>query len=68
MNLKEINDKYETILHSNLSQDKKDKAFADLMTTMEQTFNIPMLRKSEYEADNRKIIAMYRKISMSRSI
>jgi len=64
-----INQLYEQILHSeNLSEDEKDRRYAALMTEMEQEFKIPMLRKAEFEEENRAIIALYRKISLSRSI
>lgn len=66
--LVEINDLYEKILHATMSVDEKDRYYAELMTQMEQEFNIPMLRKSEFEEENRAVIALYRKISMSRSI
>ena len=66
MGLKEINQEYENIIHSNLSNDKKSHKLARLMTQMEGEFSIPMLRNQEWENQNRKIIALYRKISRSR--
>ena len=67
--LSAINQLYEQILHlENLSEDEKDRRYAALMTEMENEFNIPMLRKAEFEEENRAIIALYRKISLSRSI
>jgi hypothetical protein len=66
MSLKEINQEYENIMHSNLSADKKTRMLSELMTQMEGEFSIPMLRKPEWENQNRKVIALYRKISRSR--
>ncbi|MBL5772724.1 hypothetical protein [Heyndrickxia sporothermodurans] len=66
MDLKEINQEYENIMHSNHSDDKKAQLLAQLMTQMERQFSIPMLKNQEWENQNRKVIALYRKISRSR--
>lgn len=66
MDLKAINQEYESILHSNYSDDKKAQLLAELMTKMESLFSIPMLKSQEWENKNKKVIAMYRKISRSR--
>lgn len=66
MGLKEINQEYENIIHSNLSNDEKSQKLARLMTQMEGQFSIPMLKNQEWENQNRKVIALYRKISRSR--
>lgn len=66
MRLKEINHEYENIIHSNLSNHEKSQKLARLMTQMEGQFSIPMLKDQEWENQNRKVIALYRKISRSR--
>lgn len=66
MKLSEINRLYEEILHSDLTQKKKDLKFSELMTYMERAFDIPFMRNKTYEENNPAIIAMYRKLSMSR--
>lgn len=68
MTLAEYNQRYETILQGDFSTDQKDLMFSSLMTEMEKAFNIPMIRKPEWEEENRAVIAMYRKISMSRNL
>lgn len=68
MDLKKINERYEQIILSNLPQNEKDKRLAVLMSEMEADFNIPMLRNSEWESKNRKVIALYRKIANSRKL
>ncbi|SET48751.1 hypothetical protein SAMN05421676_10573 [Salinibacillus kushneri] len=61
-----FNHEYEKVLHSGLSNNEKDKQYSDLMTEMEHAFKIPMLGNQEWEKENRKVIALYRKISKSR--
>lgn len=67
-NLKDFHTKYEAIHQSSLSDDQKSRKYADLMTEMEQEYKIPMLRNEAWEQENRKVIALYRKISMSRNL
>lgn len=66
MELKNINQIYENIIHSELANDIKDQQLSELMTTMEKEYSIPLLRDQEWENQNKKVIAMYRKISKSR--
>ena len=66
--LSEINEDYERILHSSaLTNDQKAVKFADLLTEMEGRHNVPMLRNPEWESQNKAVIALYRKISLSRA-
>lgn len=57
---------YETIINSNMSSQEKDKALSNLMTEMEKAYHIPLLRDSEWETKNKKVIALYRILSQSR--
>lgn len=66
MKLSDINKKYELIMESNNSPDIKATKLAGLMTDMERFYSIPMLKNEEWERENRKVIALYRKISRSR--
>lgn len=68
VSLFEINQEYERIMESDLSDMEKAKRFSELMTDMERQFKIPMIRNEGWEKENRKVIALYRKISMSRSL
>jgi hypothetical protein len=64
--LTDINKRYEDIMFSNDTQQVKTTKLSNLMTEMEGVFSIPMLRDDEWESENRKVIALYRKISKSR--
>lgn len=63
-----FNEIYESILHSDMSEKEKARKFARLMTDMEKEFNIPVLRNEEWEKQNKPVVALYRKISMTRSL
>lgn len=66
--LKEINADYEKVLHSNLSNREKTTKYVELMNELERTYKIPVLKDETYERENKKVIALYRKISMSREL
>ncbi|KAA0940156.1 hypothetical protein FQ087_22110 [Sporosarcina sp. ANT_H38] len=68
MTLIEFNQRYEEILFSSDSNDAKSLRYAELMTELEKTFHIPMLKNEDWEQKNRKVIALYRKISLSRQL
>ena len=68
MTLGQFNKRYEEIIHSNLSSNRKAVKLADLMTELEAEFKIPMVRNEKWEQENRAVIALYRKISMSRDL
>jgi hypothetical protein len=64
--LAEIQKEYENIMGSEISSYEKDKKLASLMTEMEWEFRIPMFQDKEWKEKNNAVIAMYRKLSMSR--
>lgn len=64
--LSQINDQYERIMQQSDGQER-DRMLAQLMTEMEREYRIPALHNAEWEQKNRAVIAMYRKISMSRT-
>ena len=66
MELKDFQEEYERIIHSSQTSYQKDRALSELMDQMQRKYKIPLFQKPEWEAKNRKIIAMYRKISQSR--
>lgn len=66
MSLVEINKEYEAIIFSNVTNHRKSIQLANLMSRMEGTFEIPLVRNEIWERKNRKVIALYRKISRSR--
>ena len=67
MSLAEINEQYEQIMRSPASN-ARDLALSRLMDRMKGEYRIPLLQDVEWEAKNRAVIAMYRKISMSRNL
>lgn len=64
--LKEINAEYEEIIQ--LKEPNRSRQLADLMGEMEREYKIPMIRSKAWENENRSVIAMYRKISLSRNL
>lgn len=68
MTLAQFNKRYEEIIHADLPIGEKDRRLAALMTEMEREFNIPVLRNGAWEKGNKTVIALYRKISMSRTL
>jgi hypothetical protein len=66
--LKWFNNEYEKILYCGLSDEQKDREFSGIMSEMEHEFKIPMIRDEAWERENRAVIALYRKISMSRKL
>ncbi|WP_338782458.1 hypothetical protein [Metabacillus sp. FJAT-52054] len=68
MNLHHFNKQYEQVMHSGGPKDKVNRELADLMSQMEKAFKIPMMASPKWEKENRAVIALYRKISMSRSL
>ncbi|MCR2820585.1 hypothetical protein [Lederbergia panacisoli] len=66
--LSEINQAYEEIIHGVSKEPLKSRKLADLMDEMERTYKVPILRNESWESQNRTVIALYRKISMSRSL
>jgi len=67
MSVAKFNQLYEEIIHSKINSSRKDWKLAELMTEMERVFKIPISRKVAWENENRAVIALYRKISLSRS-
>lgn len=57
---------YEDIMK--LSEPQKTLRLSALMDDIQIHYNIPLIRDTEWEKNNRVIIALYRKVSMSRDI
>lgn len=64
--LSQIHKQYEDIMSGGMSQQERNRRLSALMTEMEQVFQIPLLRSEEWERQHKAIIALYRKISLSR--
>lgn len=63
--LAEIHEEYEQIMRSPAGP-ARDRALSHLMDRMKDEYHIPLLQNEDWERENRAVIAMYRKISMSR--
>lgn len=59
---------YENIMFSDESPDEKDRQLARLMSELERQYKIPIIRDPEWEKQNKPVVALYRKVSMSRSL
>ena len=46
----------------------KDKRLAQLMTDLEQAYNIPILNNEDYNRENPFVVQLYRAVSEARSI
>ncbi len=57
---------FDRIIH--LDQPFKDRLLSKLMTEMEQQYGIPMMKNEEWERENWMVLAMYLKISASRTL
>ena len=68
MTLAQFNKRYGEIIHADLPNGEKNRRLAALMTEMEREFKIPVLRNEAWEKENKAVIALYRKISMSRTL
>lgn len=66
--LPRINETYEDIMFSDLSDYQKTIKLSALMSEMEGQYKIPAFRNEAWEKENPTVLAMYRKISMSRSL
>jgi hypothetical protein len=67
MRLTDYNRRYEMIMMSPPSP-KRDKLLSGLMDEMQLNYGIPLLQDVEWEKRNTKVIALYRKVSMSREL
>jgi len=65
--LLEYHQKYEKIMSNTTNNLSKDKQLSRLMNQLEKEFQIPAIRDQAWEATNKEIIALYRKIANSRT-
>jgi hypothetical protein len=67
MKLSEYHQRYEQIMKMEPGRERDRLLAEELMTMMEKEYRIPLLRDPEWKEKNRAVIALYRKISMSRT-
>lgn len=53
--LNQLNQTYEEIIHSTLQEPDRSIRLADLMTEMEGTYKIPLLKNEAWESQNRAV-------------
>lgn len=51
-----------------LSEPRRTHVLSGIMTDMEQTFRIPMLNNEQYNQANSEVIALYKEISLARTL
>jgi hypothetical protein len=66
--LSQLNHAYEEIIHGEAREPFRSRKLADLMDEMERSYKVPALRNEVWESQNRSVIALYRKISISRAL
>jgi hypothetical protein len=66
--LSQINKDYEEIIHGTIKEPSRSRKLANLMDEMERDYKVPAARNEAWESQNKTIIALFRKISMSRSL
>lgn len=70
MSLTQYNREYEKIMGLDISEDIRAERLAELMTNMEREFGVSVFRFYEWaqKEENKKIAALYQKISRSRDL
>lgn len=55
------------LLNDELPQEKKDQAYANLMTEMERLFKIPAMKNAAFDLENPEVMRIYRELSNLRA-
>ncbi len=67
MTIKEYEQRFRTILNLNNPSIDRDKMLSALMSEMEHTFRIPMIKNEDWEKRNHEVYSLYQEVSESRS-
>jgi hypothetical protein len=59
---------YENIIHSDLTDRQNDLKLAELMTDMESTFSIPMIKDESWNEGHEAVVELFNRISNSRKL
>ena len=51
-----------------MQEPQRSQRLGQLLSSMEMTFNIPMLKDKDYNMNNLAVMALYREISTARNI
>lgn len=65
LTLKLFEERYEKIM-GELSLPRRDIRLGELMEEMEKTFQIPVLKNTDWESLNPEIVDLYQRVSISR--
>lgn len=66
--LVEINQTYEEIINKEIKEPYRSRKLADLMDELERSYKVPAVKNEAWESQNKTIITLYRKISLSRKL
>lgn len=64
--LRQIKAVYEKVLHAEMNERVKGIKLASLMKEIERDYNMPIRRDEDWEKQNHEVMALYRKISISK--
>lgn len=67
MTIKQFESRYEEIMREP-SIRQREHRLGELMTEMESTFKIPMLKNTSWQEENLEVIDLYQKVSNSRNL
>ena len=67
MTIKQFESRYEEIMREPLIRQRENR-LGELMTEMEATFKIPMLKNTSWQEENLEVIDLYQKVSNSRNL
>ncbi|WCK52625.1 hypothetical protein PP175_14410 [Aneurinibacillus sp. Ricciae_BoGa-3] len=59
---------YEDTMYAHMAQRERDIKLSSLMTKMEAEFKIPLFYNNKFEENNKIVMVLYRKLSMSRKL
>ena len=65
MSLTQLNQEYERIMSQSEGADR-DRALAALLDVIKHEYHVPLMQNVEWERKHKSVIALYRKVSMSR--
>ncbi|MGE6896675.1 hypothetical protein [Priestia flexa] len=60
--------RYEDIIHSDLTDRQKDLKLIQLMMDMESAFSIPMIKNEAWNERNKDVIQLFQQVSNSRKL
>lgn len=68
MSLELYKQRYEDIIHSDLTDRQKDLKLAELMVDIESAFSIPMIKNEAWNEGHEAVVELFNRISNSRKL